>query len=819
MKIGRWFFIVAITFAVSLWTQAAFGQPIGVKPGNPDWRFADDMYSSRLTEEETRFSLPVDIEVPVQLDFSVHQGDRKLFWATVYGVRLLDEAGDGVEVLCLLRGTRIMIRRIEGGETLDTPTSVQNNIDLLLADKFDGRYKMRILVNHTEARVYLGFYGDEPVFIQGLATGDFTRFNRIEYFAAAVEASISAPQIKALPNEALPVLNERPDVGYAMPTWRDFVGVHYQYRSPIINYRDTAFAVNEQWFADNGGSIVRLLGMLFKPHERHLWKSSDDPEEITAVVEKQRNVIRNQLTRYYRGNKVDVDKFVIQIGNEINRPGPYNNEAYLTERYAPYVFEPFITVAREVSQDQFGDPDRIQVLYGSIARSSAPDAMAWLRMTTDRPLTGSYDASMAGKDPLSYVDYLAIHYIQKGSFTTEYLNYLYDTYVKTGRVRGIWSTEELGTGDAFEINGPKVLGSIVRYMDWWSRHDWEPDKGKIFFFSDYRTAVGYPSALPMEQAMDDFLENAPLRNLTDQVQADGSEDLETYVFARRDLPGHFAAVLLSDRYTWNRAIKGKTWIGDLRIPLDEEANGAGPFRVVVKRLRRSSFELVSSQIVEPDSGWLTIPLNTELDQSRWEELVVFATAAEGDFGVALEDQVMIPEPNKLVEGGEIISFHYGNYVWLPLRGGLDEGMLGDTHALNVYFYDGNRSDYEVDLLNDYEPGSVVEMTFELFGIGDPEKSKGIRVYWDDVLILEGADEPVETALYQVVAPLDLSRGKHRLSFAYDDLQERFYWPSLTAMRIRRVEDVDGSELPASNYQMANWKGRAVREELKDKFTE
>jgi hypothetical protein len=577
--------------------------------------------------------------------------------------------------------------------------------------------------------------------------------------------------------------------------------------------------VTDEWFAENNGSVVYNVGMVSKPKERHAWKLGEDTKQITAVVEKQRELIRDRLIRYYRGNKVDVDRFVLQMGNEINRPGPYNNESYLTQRYAPYLFEPFITVAREVSQDQFGDPDRVQVLYGSIARSSAPDAMAWLRMLTDRPLTGQYDASMAGKDPLAFVDYLAVHYVQKGSYSTEYLNILYDTYVKTGRVRGIWSTEELGIGDAFEINGPKVLGSIVRYMDWWSRHDWEPDKGKVFLFGDYRTAVGYPSALPMEQAMDDFLESAPLRNLTDQVQVVGSEDLETYVFARKDLPGHFVAVLMSDCYTWNKVMEGKTWISDLLIPLDEEANGAGPFRVVVKRLRRDSFELVSSQLVEPDGGWLAVPLDTQLDQSRWEELVVFATAAEGDFGVALQDQVMVPEPNKLIDGGEIVSFHYGNYVWPPLRGGLDAGMLGDTHALNFYFYNGNRSDYAVELLNDYEPGSVVEMTFELDALGDLKKAKGIRIYWDDVLILEGADESVETALYRVVAPLDLSRGKHRLSFAYDDPQERKYWPTLSAMRIRRVEGVDSSVLPEPNYPKAQWKGRAVREAQQDKFTE
>ncbi|MGE9290985.1 MAG: hypothetical protein ACQKBT_08350, partial [Puniceicoccales bacterium] len=340
----------------------------------------------------------------------------------------------------------------------------------------------------------------------------------------------------------------------------------------------------------------------------------------------------------------------------------------------------------------------------------------------------------------------------------------------------------------------------------------------LFFFGEYRTSAGYPSAILVEEAMDGFLGADELENWTDRVEVNGSDDVEVYVFAKKESPGHFVATVLSEDYTWNRVETGVTEMVSIRVPIPSGFPEEKPFRVVIKRLDRNSFETIAREEVFVRDGWLDLYIEESLDQSEFEELVVFATVEDGDFGPSMRDQRTDPEPNRLIEDGEIISFHYGNWVWSRFEGGLDEGMQGDGHALSFSKFDSNRNHYPVILRNDYEEGSLVEMTFEL-EFGEGEQAENIQIFWDGVLILEGPEESIESGLYLVSEPLNLTQGPHELTFALRDPKVHHYFPALKAMRIRRVDGMEGAEPPKSHYERASWLGETGRNAVVNEFTE
>lgn len=783
-------------FAVGL-ILAATAAPSRAESLPEGWTYADGVYTSPLEMQETVCSVPVEIDAPVQIDFSFQQKDMDVTWATQYGVRLLDDEGNGLEFRCRVKSTQIALRRIVNGEPQDTLTSAQNSVRLILGKTFESVYQARLLVDVDAAQLYLDFYDQGLYCIQGVAPGEFFAFTQVEYFAE--RASVAMGELKTQPmTEALPKLNQLPPVGESMPTWAGFVGTHYTGVPFMQNYRGPTFEPSLENHEQYPGRIIFDLTRVLSKSERKAWGNCKLPKNEDAIVEKLMKDAAKRMVRNYQTLQADPAWLYMQAGNEVNRHAGINNEHYMAERYPLYDYEPLLSTVRGVSRELYGDPDRIELLYGSIARSSAPDAMAWLNLTGNMSLTGRYDPDLKGKKIFDTLDTICVQYICKGPFATEYRNYLYDRYVKTGLLKGFWSTEELGGGDAARISGTKVLGMAMRYMDWWSRHDWEPGKGMMYVWGDWWGGQGYPSALLVEAAMGDFLKDYPLTNLTDEITVEGSEDAEVYVFGRQYSQGQYVAAILSDKYTWNREVTGKTTVSQLTIPL-EYATGGRDFRVVVKRISPTNVEVLSDTRVLNWQKPLALDLNVEIDLAKWESVVVFISADKNEeFPIAMGSQEVPAERTQRIPGGEIIAFEYGNFALgsQGTRGGLDEGLPGDTGCMGIINYNKGRTQARVNLQGNYTAGMEIELTPDVVeGRDGPVDYSTVNLYWDGVLLVKGISTGQNPLIFTVQEPLNFSKGEHIIHMVNTDRDTSLVEPKLDALRVRVASSGDGTGRP------------------------
>ena len=66
----------------------------------------------------------------------------------------------------------------------------------------------------------------------------------------------------------------------------------------------------------------------------------------------------------------------------------------------------------------------------------------------------------------------------------ELLEYLYDRWLATSKVEGMWLTEEIGGRRNFI--GVDIIVVAFRYISWWMKHDWTPLKGgRCFLYGDW----------------------------------------------------------------------------------------------------------------------------------------------------------------------------------------------------------------------------------------------------------------------------------------------------------------------------------------------
>lgn len=777
-------------------------EPHPENPDNGNWKISGGKYVSKRTGPQAVYRKNIALACPAQIQLDFHDITKKVTWKSEYGIRFLNQKGDGIEFYCYAKPTSVQLRRVENGEAIPEDAGIQNTVRVLGGRFFDEPYTVRILLAENEARLHLDFFGQDVFPLQGRVYGSFNSITHMEIFSRQAEVVVGEPEIKPL-KEPLPVLNFKPPVGDKMPSWQGFVGTHYTYRPYLKNYRAPVFRYDEEWFRNTQGKIVYNLARGASIKLKHKWKKhavdmaaeNESSVDMDEVIGKQMELAHKKIARIHKGQNPDALDIFWQMGNEINRNEGINNERLYSGAYTYDVFEPFISALRQASADLFNDEERLNVMYGSMARSAAPDALCWLKMTLNRELEGKYAPALKGKKAWELCDYLSVQYACKGPFATEYLNYLHDTYIKSGKFKGFWSTEELGGGDAVKISGPKVLGVAVRYMDWWSRHDWEENKGMCYFWGDWWGLYSYPSAFSVEEAVGGFLKDDALENLTDEISVSADPDAEVYVFSKKESEkGHYMATLMTGKYSWNQPVSGTCAFTSITIPVKEQ-HRKSTFRTVIKRVAPTGIPIVQTMNLKPVGDGLKIPVNDSIRLDAWEILLVFATAEDEEFHPAFAEQKFETEPNKLIPGGEIISFYYGNNPTSAGEKGLDEGMKGDGHRIAVSPYNRGRTVFNVYLENDYEQGETIEITPDLpltRSVEDEEEPSsriggGINIYWDNILILKNITQGRKPYNITLGKPLDFSSGKHKITMKRT-VDDDDYRPSLDALRIRLASE-------------------------------
>jgi len=206
---------------------------------------------------------------------------------------------------------------------------------------------------------------------------------------------------------------------------------------------------------------------------------------------------------YEQSPTYNKDNVFVQLGNEINGVGQWNPwpDVFTTSndsnKIRPYVESFFVESVKglyEASRDVYNDNKQaIKVVGPSIAGISSSSSRQWLSSLMNYQIQGSYTdpstgqlinppwSGMEGDRVYEHVDILSVHYpfdnLAQGQAS---LQDVYDDYMATGKVNGIWITEEHGDGD----KGPADMTRMaVRYAEWLGNNNLTSEQSRMMWYS------------------------------------------------------------------------------------------------------------------------------------------------------------------------------------------------------------------------------------------------------------------------------------------------------------------------------------------------
>ncbi len=203
----------------------------------------------------------------------------------------------------------------------------------------------------------------------------------------------------------------------------------------------------------------------------------------------------------HRDPAYNKDHLFIQLGNEINGVGQWNPwpTVFTTPndpaKIAPYVEGFFVEAVKglyQASRDTYGPNDKtsIKVLGPSVANAHTQATFEWTQQLMDYPIQGSYTnpvtgqlidtpwSGMEGQTVADQVDILSIQYpFQNLAGGRAMLQQYHDAFIATGKVEGIWLTEELYVG------GPRhLIQRAARFMDFVADNNLTPGQARLLWF-------------------------------------------------------------------------------------------------------------------------------------------------------------------------------------------------------------------------------------------------------------------------------------------------------------------------------------------------
>ncbi len=227
------------------------------------------------------------------------------------------------------------------------------------------------------------------------------------------------------------------------------------------------------------------------------------------------------------------------------RLGGMPNDEFIISYYVEYFLAPTVQAIDEASRDLFGAPGRINIMLGSLANSSSPAAQRWLDLLLDYTIEGRFAPAIKGRKVHEFIDIISIHYLVSypGDEWRQVLGDIEQRWWGKGRVRGTWSTEELGRRRAMGgMGGVSSVQVSLRYLDWAAERALGPRQVRVNFWGG---ELGPPDTTAERNLtlLHDFLGDTRLRIIPKtQFQPSGpggevlshANRIEGYGFATQD---------------------------------------------------------------------------------------------------------------------------------------------------------------------------------------------------------------------------------------------------------------------------------------------
>jgi hypothetical protein len=178
------------------------------------------------------------------------------------------------------------------------------------------------------------------------------------------------------------------------------------------------------------------------------------------------------LRKVYEAFPTANNSVLWQWGNEVNGKNwdpsltndPPANQASQVPFYAEAYFARGIEATYRVSQDLYGDSQRIPVVSGSFANIYNVNYRNWMRDVLNYQVTGAYAPTLAGDAIWQHMDILTVHYpFTAGEGGGAVMQEMWDEWIASGKIPSLWVTEDHGQ----QGGGPStILARSMRYLGW-----------------------------------------------------------------------------------------------------------------------------------------------------------------------------------------------------------------------------------------------------------------------------------------------------------------------------------------------------------------
>jgi hypothetical protein len=305
-----------------------------------------------------------------------------------------------------------------------------------------------------------------------------------------------------------------------------------------------------------------------------------------------REVVYQQAVRLARlpGSR---DRIVWQIGNEANikhwsrtlrrwaaaqnmpgaRGDASRNDHYLIPFYVEYFLAPTVAALRRASLDVFGAEHHIRIMPTPVAFAYDPETVAWLEALLTYSIRGDYAKSLAGKRVHDLVDIIAIHYLlSRGDENWQTtLDTLHRRWVGTGRIRGIWATEEIGKDFGHKGKGASTaLKVVARNLHWLhSRAATTPQQSRSLMWGWRMGAPGTRGEDALV-TLHEHLGNTPLTEIGNGLDTlPRKPGMEYYLFQSANDPARRVAMIFTTKSAATAQIehitmKADQWAGQVK---------------------------------------------------------------------------------------------------------------------------------------------------------------------------------------------------------------------------------------------------------------
>lgn len=405
---------------------------------------------------------------------------------------------------------------------------------------------------------------------------------------------------------------------YIAPVWgntmrglgRGKIGLTRQFDEQIESDLQT-FAKTHDVIAEVSLPVDQKFGQSYAGSESAKMKKWRD--NLTRDARKIINSPFNAGTVYWQvGNEINIRHFGRRLGAWTGK-GSVNKHNDIS--IIPSLVENYIAPAVETLRSLSGDRQRNPIILGSMAAYFRAGSMEFLDSLLNYRVKGDHAESLRGKQVFEIIDIAAIHYLvtsgdgsllrasndpyaevldldrsQGGDIWFQALDSLYDKWLATGKLHGIWATEEIGKSQANAgLGAASAIKVTARYLHWWTSHAITPEQGRSIFWG---TTMGAPGTTAMEgmQTLYDFLGDSAIQQLDGAVGGSSSGNFESYVFQPVSNPSRRVAVLFAKSSSQDQGfaremtIKAQSWQGNVQATIHLfSANGHEVMPVAVTR--------------------------------------------------------------------------------------------------------------------------------------------------------------------------------------------------------------------------------------------